>query len=416
MKIVIVGGGLAGLNLAKRLAETRSFNITLVDKNNYHLFPPLLYQVSTAFIEPSNICYPFRKVFQYKENLRFHLGELTKIVASDNKIKTSDGDLNYDVLVLAMGTETNYFGLESIEKQALPLKTLDDAIRLRNHLLLNAEKAVKTSDPVHKCRLQNIVISGGGPTGVEVSGMLAEMIHSLINKDYPELKEADANIYLISSGNALLGPMSKKSQAEAYKVLSELGVQIKLNTAVKGYINGDVHLSTGACIPAATLVWTSGVVARQAPGLPDTSIGRGNRIIVDDFNMVMGTQNIFAIGDQCLQTTDADYPNGHPQLAQVAIQQGISLVSNLKRLQSGKALDAFRYQNKGSMAIISKYKAVADLPKAFFKGFPAWFVWLFVHIIPIVGFGNKAKVACNWFWSLITNDPALRLIIRPKND
>ncbi|MBD1365405.1 NAD(P)/FAD-dependent oxidoreductase [Mucilaginibacter sp. ZT4R22] len=414
MKIVIIGGGFAGLNLAKHLAGNPIFNVTLVDKNNYHLFPPLLYQVSTAFIEASNITYPFRRMFQYKENLRFHLGELKEVVASDNKIKTSNGDLSYDILVLAMGTETNYFGLESIEKHALPLKTIDDAIHLRNHLLLNAEKAVRTNDPVDKCRLQNIVISGGGPTGVEVSGMLAEMIQSLINKDYPELKEADANIYLISSGNALLGPMSKKSQAEAYKVLDKLGVQVKLNTAVKGYINGDVHLSNGGCIPAATLVWTSGVIARQVPGLPNDCIGRGNRIIVDEFNKVKGAENIFAIGDQCLQTTDADYPNGHPQLAQVAIQQGFCLASNLKRLHSGQVLKPFKYKNKGSMAIISKYKAVVDLPKAFFKGLPAWLVWLFVHIIPIVGFGNKVKLAYNWFLSLMTNDPALRLIIRPK--
>ena len=416
MKIVIVGGGFAGLNLAKHLAGNQLFDITLLDKNNYHLFPPLLYQVSTAFIEASNISYPFRRMFQYKENLRFHLGELKNIVAADNKIETSNGDLNYDYLVLAMGTETNYFGLENIKNQALPMKTIDDAIRLRNHLLLNAEKAVRTIDSVDKGRLQNIVISGGGPTGVEVAGMLAEMAHSIINKDYPELKNTTANIYLISSGNVLLGPMSSKSQAEAYKVLNKLGVQIKLNSAVKDYIDGNILLSTGECIPAATLVWTSGVIARQAPGLPDLYMGRGKRIMVDEFNRVQGTQNIFAIGDQCVQTTNVDYPNGHPQLAQVAIQQGIHLASTLKRLQSGQTLKAFKYKNKGSMAIISKYKAVVDLPNSFFKGLPAWFVWLFVHIIPIVGFGNKAKLAGNWFWSLITNDPTLRLIIRPKNE
>lgn len=414
MKIVIIGGGFAGLNLAKHLAGNQLFDITLVDKNNYHLFPPLLYQVSTAFIEASNISYPFRRMFQYKENLRFHLGELKKIEASNNKIETSDGDLFYDCLILAMGTETNYFGLENIKKHALPMKTIDDAIHLRNHLLLNAEKAVRTNDPVEQVKLQNIVISGGGPTGVEVSGMLAEMIHSLINKDYPELKKNDANIYLISSGSTLLGPMSAKSQAEAYKVLNKLGVQIKLNTSVKDYIDGDIRLSTGECIPAATLVWTSGVIARQVPGLIDECTGRGKRIIVDEFNRVKGTQNIFAIGDQCIQTADVDYPNGHPQLAQVAIQQGVHLASNLKRLQAGQALTAFKYKNKGSMAIISKYQAVVDLPNAFFKGLPAWFVWLFVHIIPIVGFGNKIKLAYNWFCSLITNDPALRLIIRPK--
>lgn len=414
MKIVIVGGGFAGLNMAKCLAGNKLFDVTLVDKNNYHLFPPLLYQVSTAFIEASNISYPFRRMFQHKENLRFHLGELKNIVFTDNRIETSEGDLCYDYLVLAMGTETDYRGLENIKKHALPMKTIEDAIHLRNHLLLTAEKAVKTNDAAEKVRLQNIVISGGGPTGVEVSGMLAEMIHSLISKDYPELKKTDANIYLINSGRALLGPMSAKSQAEAYKVLNKLRVQIKLNTAVKDYIDGNVRLSTGECIPSATLVWTSGVIARQAPGLISECTGRGQRIIVDEFNRVKGTPNIFAIGDQCLQTADINYPNGHPQLAQVAIQQGVLLAANLKRLQSGRALKAFKYKNKGSMAIISKYKAVVDLPKAFFKGLPAWFVWLFVHIIPIVGFGNKFKLACNWFYCLLTNDPALRLIIRPK--
>ncbi|HTD41278.1 MAG TPA: FAD-dependent oxidoreductase, partial [Mucilaginibacter sp.] len=271
-------------------------------------------------------------------------------------------------------------------------------------------------DSVDKGRLQNIVISGGGPTGVEVAGMLAEMMRTIANKDYPELKHTHNTIYLISSGNALLGPMSTKSQAEAYKILNSLGVQIKLNTAVKDYIDGNILLSTGECIPAATLVWASGVTSRQVPGLPDVYMGRGNRIIVDEFNKVQGTQNIFAIGDQCFQTDDADYPNGHPQLAQVAIQQGIHLASNFKRLQSRQVLKAFKYKNKGSMAIISKYRAVVDLPNAFFKGLPAWFVWLFVHIIPIVGFGNKVKLSCNWFLGLITNDPALRLIIRPKDE
>ena len=416
MKIVIIGGGFAGLNLAKHLACNQLFDITLVDKNNYHLFPPLLYQVSTAFIEASNISYPFRRMFQNKENLHFYLGELKNIVAVENKIETSNGDLYYDYLVLAMGTETNYFGLENIKKQALPMKTIDDAIRLRNHLLLNAEKAVRTNDAADMERLKNIVISGGGPTGVEVSGMLAEMIRTITNKDYPELKNTKGNIYLISSGNALLGPMSPKSQAEAYKILKRLGVQIKLNTAVKDYIDGNILLSTGECIPAETLVWASGIIAPQVPGLPEISKSRGNRTVVDEFNKVRGTPNIFAIGDQCLQTADMAYPNGHPQLAQVAIQQGIHLASNFKRLHSGQELKAFKYKNKGSMAIISKYKAVVDLPTAFFKGLPAWFVWLFVHIIPIVGFGNKAKLAYNWFLGLITNDPALRLIIRPKNE
>jgi NADH dehydrogenase len=413
-KIVIAGGGFAGMNLALKLASNNHFSITLLDKNNYHFFPPLLYQVSTAFIEASNICYPFRKMFQHKENLRFYLGELKNIVPLENRIETSDGDLSYDYLVLAMGTETNFFGMENITDKGLPLKTIDDAINLRNHLLLNVEKNIRATDTAEKEKLQNIVIVGGGPTGVEVSGMLAEMSRNIVNKDYPELKDTKGNIYLINSGKTLLGPMSARSQEEAYKVLNKLDVKIKLNTAVKDYIDGKVILAGDETIATSTLVWASGVIAREAPGLPAETIGRGRRIIVDEYNQVPGTQNIFAIGDQCIQSADKKYPDGHPQLAQVAIQQGIALAENLKRLQAGKVLKAFGYHNKGSMAIIAKYKAVVDLPTGFFKGFIAWLVWLFIHIIPIAGFRNKIKLALNWSWSFITNDPTLRLMIRPK--
>lgn len=415
MKIIIVGGGFAGINLAKRLAGNNELQVTLVDKNNYHFFPPLLYQVSTAFIEASNISYPFRKMFQHKHNLRFYLGELKNIVPQENKIETSTGDLQYDYLVLAMGAETNFFGLENVKRGSLPMKTIDDALNLRNHLLLNIEKAIRTTDSEERGKRQNIVIAGGGPTGVELSGMLAEMGRYILNKDYPELKNR-GNIYLINAGEALLGPMSIKSQQEAYDVLCKLGVKIKLNTAVKDYADGKVLLSNGETIPTATLVWTSGVIAREAPGLPKESVGRGRRIIVDEYNRVAGTQNIFAIGDQSLQTTDKHYPEGHPQLAQVAIQQGTQLAENFKRIQAGKPMKAFSYYNKGTMAIIAKFKAVVDLPKAFFKGFIAWFVWLFIHIIPIAGFRNKLKLAYNWFWSFITNDPTLRLIIRPRKE
>jgi NADH dehydrogenase len=415
-KIVIAGGGFAGMNLALKLARNNNFSVTLLDKNNYHFFPPLLYQVSTAFIEASNICYPYRKMFQQKENLRFYLGELKNIVPLKNRVETSDGDLSYDYLVLAMGTETNYFGMENIRQKGLPLKTIDDAVNLRNHLLLNVEKNIRATDAVEKEKLQNIVIVGGGPTGVEVSGMLAEMRRNIVNKDYPELKDTKGNIYLINSGKTLLGPMSTRSQEEAYKVLNKLNVKIKLNTAVKDYIDGRVILAGDETIATSTLVWASGVIAREAPGLPAEIIGHGRRIIVDEYNRVRSTQNIFAIGDQCIQSSDKNYPDGHPQLAQVAIQQGIVLAENFRHLQAGKALKAFRYRNKGSMAIIAKYKAVVDLPTGFFNGFIAWLVWLFIHIIPIAGFRNKIKLALNWSWSFITNDPTLRLMIRPKKE
>ncbi|MFT3700888.1 MAG: NAD(P)/FAD-dependent oxidoreductase [Agriterribacter sp.] len=417
MKVVIIGGGFAGLNLAKKLAGDKNIDVILADKNNYHFFPPLLYQVSTAFIEASNISYPFRRMFQHKHNLRFHLGALVRINVDANTVETDTGTLSYDYLVLAMGAESNYFGLENVKQNAKPMKTIDDALKLRNHILMNLEKLVRTTDPLEKEIRRNIVIAGGGPTGVEVSGMIAEMGKYILAKDYPELSGRRDTIYLVDNSPVLLGPMSKKSQEEAHKVLEGLGVHIKSGTAVKDFSDNKVLLSTGETINTNTLIWATGIIATEAPGIPAESVGRGRRIMVNEYNIVNGTKNIFAIGDQCFQTSDPDYPNGHPQLAQVAIQQGKLLAANLKRLVNNEAMKPFHYFNKGSMAIISKYKAVVDLPKGFFKGFPAWLVWLFIHIIPIAGFRNKLKLAYNWFWSFITNDPTLRLIIRPdKND
>jgi NADH:ubiquinone reductase (H+-translocating) len=416
MKVVIVGGGFAGMNLAKKLVCRKDLQVTLVDKNNYHFFPPLVYQVSTAFIEPSNISYPFRKMFQGKTNFRYFMGSLVSINAQDNVVETDTGNVEYDILVLAMGTETNYFGMENVKRNALPMKTIDDALNFRNQVLLNVEKVIRLEDGPEREKLQNIVIAGGGPTGVEISGMLAEMRKNILRKDYPELTSLRGKIYLIDASPTLLGPMSAKSQKEAYKVLNNLGVKIILDTAVKDYVNQKVILANGDIIPAATVVWASGVIAREAPGLPKESIGRGRRIIVDEFNRVQGMTNIYAIGDICYQTSDKNYPNGHPQLAQVAIQQGKLLGENLVRLKNGNEMKPFSYLNKGSMAIIAKYKAVVDLPKGFFKGFPAWLVWLFIHLIPIAGFRNKLKLAYNWLWSFITNDPTLRLIIRPRKE
>ncbi|GAC1396972.1 MAG: NAD(P)/FAD-dependent oxidoreductase [Sediminibacterium sp.] len=412
-RVVVVGGGFAGVNLVKQLAGDRRFLITLVDTNNYHFFPPLLYQVATAFIEPSNISYPFRRMFQEKANLRFHLGALLTINRENNTIETTTGTLSYDYLVLSIGAESNYFGMDNVRQLALPMKTIDDAINLRNHLLLNMEKATLANDPAERDKLLTIVIAGGGPTGVEIAGMLAEMGHHITAKEYPEMTGMRARIHLIDAAPALLSPMSKTAQAEAVKVLRKLGVRIKLNAAVKDYKDGKVILGNGETIDTYSLIWTSGVTAREVAGLPAEAIGRGRRIRVDAFNAVTGSANIFALGDLCLQTTDQNYPNGHPQLAQVAIQQGKLLASNLKNALDNRPLHAFSYRNKGSMAIISKYKAVADLPNFSFKGFFAWFVWLFIHIIPLVGFRNKVRLAFGWFWSFITNNPTLRLIIRP---
>jgi len=415
-KVVIVGGGFAGLNLAKKLTNNKHFEVTVVDINNYHFFPPLLYQVSTAFIEPSNISYPFRKLFQGRKNVRFFMGSLVKVNPEAKTIETDSGDLAYDYLVLSMGTETNFFGNQNIINNALPMKSIDDALKIRNHILFCLEKAVRAKSTSEKVRLANIVIAGGGPTGVEMSGMLAEMARNIGRKDYPESTSNVGNIYLIDNGPTLLGPMSTKAQTEAYEVLNKLGVKVQLNTMVKDYVDGEVLLSTGKKITTATLIWATGVIGREVAGLPTEAIARGRRIIVDEINRVKGFDSIFAIGDQSFQTSDKNYPEGHPQLAQVALQQGNALADNLNRMAQNKAIVPFSYHNKGSMAIISKYRAVVDLPKGFFRGFFAWLVWLFIHILPLVGFGNKLKLAFNWIWSFFTNDPTLRLIIRRKKD
>ncbi len=413
IKVVVAGGGFAGLNFIKELSKDRRFQITVVDQNNYHFFPPLLYQVASAFIEPSNISYPFRRMFQKRDNIRFHMGKLEQVMVEKNTICTDTGNLSYDLLVLATGTHTNFFGMENVEKNAWPMKTINDALNLRNHILLSMEKAVRAKSRAEKESALNIVVAGGGPTGVEISGMLAELGRYIVAKEYPEISNFPAHIHLVDASPVLLSPMSKKAQKESFDVLTGLGVKIRLNVAVKDYVDGTVYLSNGEQIRSDVLIWTSGVVANEVPGLPDNVTGRGKRIMVDEMNRVKDTINVFAIGDICLQTSDTAFPNGHPQLAQVAIQQGKLLAANLRRQISGKPIKPFVYNDKGSMAIISKYKAVADLPKFSMTGFIAWVIWLFIHIIPLVGYRNKAKIAFNWFWSFINNNPTLRLIIRP---
>jgi NADH dehydrogenase len=419
-QVIVAGGGFAGINLIKELFGSKHYQVTLIDKNNYNYFTPLLYQVASAFIDPSNISYPFRRMFHNRSNVQFYMGSLKKVNPEQNTVETEHGTLPYDYLVLSMGTETNFFGMDNMKKYAMPMKTIEDAINLKNHMLLQIEEAVRAPALMDKLKYANIVIAGGGPTGVEIAGMLAEMARNIVPKDYPNAKiilQAQlSKIYLIDGGSTLLSPMSKKAQEESYKVLSRLGVEIILNTRVKDYDGVHVTLSDGKMIEATTLIWASGVIARTVEGLPKEVISRGNRVVVDEYNRVKGIPNIFVIGDQCIQTTDKNYPEGHPQLAQVAIQQGKLLAKNLHRIAEGKTLQPFAYNNKGSMAIISKYEAVADLPKVSFTGFFAWLIWLFIHIIPLVSFKNKLRLVFNWLWSFITNDPTLRLIIRPERN
>lgn len=414
--IVIIGGGFAGINLVKSIARNKNFRITLVDRNNYHFFPPLIYQVATAFIEPSHISYPFRKLFAKYDNVNYHMGSLKNIDTQTQKIETDTGEISYDYLVVALGTETNFFGLENVEKCALPMKTIHEALYLKNHLLMSLEKAARNKNLHRAERLQNIVIAGGGPTGVELAGMIAEMGAYIAEKEYPEIELNLSHLYLVDALPTLLSPMSDTAKKTAYENLKKLGVNILLNVSVKDYADGNVILSDGKKIKTETLIWTSGVIGRKVPGIPETALGKGRRLLVDEYNRVVGFSNIYALGDICLHLSDKNFPKGHPQVAQVAIQQAKLAAKNIIRQENNETLQPFAYNDKGSMAIISKYKAVVDLPKFSYTGFFAWLTWLFIHIIPLTGFRNKIRLAFEWFRLFITNNPSIRMILQPRKN
>lgn len=416
MQIVIIGGGFAGINLAHELANQKGIEVTLVDKNNYNFFPPLIYQVATAFLEPSSISYPFRKFFAGKKNLQFRLGELEKVIPSENKIILNNGELHYDHLVFATGAETNFFGMENVKKNAIPMKTLNDALEMRNVLLRNLEKAAICKDIRKRRKLLTIVVAGGGPTGVEVSGMFAEMRKSILIKEYPELATSASNIYLVDGGDALLAPMSEASQKDTLKAVTELGVIVRLNTRVIDFKDDTVFFNDGTTIQTKNLIWAAGVSARDFEGIPVESYGRGKRMTTDAFHKVTATENIYAIGDTAIQFNDTDFPEGHPQVAQVAIQQGVNLAKNFMLLLKNNPLQAFKYKDKGSMAIIGKNKAVVDLPKPkmHFKGFFAWMIWLFVHLMSLITYRNRLNTFYHWMVAYLSKDQSLRMIIRPE--
>jgi NADH dehydrogenase len=415
--IVIIGGGFGGVNLLNKLAGQRDFSVTLVDRNNYNFFPPLLYQIATGFLEVSNISYPFRKMLQGTK-ANFHMGEIESILPAENKVLLTTGELHYDYLVLATGVTTNYFGMDSVRRSALPMKTLSDAVELRNHILQQLELATIETDERKRQRLVNIVVVGTGPTGVEISGMLADMRKHILPKDYPGLVSAGCmpRIYLVDALDAVLKPMSERSHNDAHKALTNNGVQIKLHMQVKDYVDGVVVFSNGETIETKTVIWAAGVTGSTFAGMPKECFTRGNRIVVDEYNKVKGMERVFAIGDACVQNHESKYPNGHPQMAQVAIQQGINLSKNLPALERGQPLKAFAYHDKGSMAIICKNKAVVDMPgnKMHFKGFIAWFMWLFIHLLSLIRHRNRISTLYNWANAYFTNDQPLRLIIRPS--
>lgn len=413
-RVVIVGCGFGGLRLAQALREA-PVQVVVIDRNNYHNFQPLLYQVATGALEADSIAYPIRKIFAGQQNLFYRMADVQRIDAAANTVATSVGDIRYDYLVLATGSLTNFFGLESIERNAMQIKSIPNALNLRSFIFQNFEKALLTSDPAERQALLNIVVVGGGPTGVEISGSLAEMRKHVLPKDYPELDLRAMQIFLVEAGPALLGPMSEASQADAKRYMDELGVLVQLNTAIKRYEDGRAYYSDTEFIPTANLVWAAGVNGAEVPGLPAEAVTRNKRITVNGWNLVQGQRNIFAIGDVANMTT-ADMPQGMPMLAPVAQQHADHLAENLQRmLRLEKPLD-FVYNNKGSMAIVSRNKAVVDLPgNIHFNGFFGWLTWLFVHLMTLVGFRNKVVALVDWAFSYFSSDQALRLIIRPFN-
>lgn len=414
--IVVIGGGFAGLNFIQHLDHPEYYRITLVDKNNYNYFTPLLYQVATSFLEPSNISYPFRKLLTGK-GIQFRMASVIKVDTSEDTLLLSDGEkLSYDILVFAAGTETNFFGNESIKKNAFFLKSIEDALFMRNELIRIFERASLEKDPVDRQKLLTIVIAGGGPTGVEVAGMLGEMKKYLVGKEYPELSDASIRIHIIEGAPSLLSAMSKKTHRRAAEALDRLGVHVQLNTQVMRFENDEVHLSDGSVIRAKTLLWTAGVIARTFDGIEATRLGKGRRMITDAYNRVQGYSNIYAIGDISIQFTDKDYPNGHPQLAQPAIQQGKRLAKNLLAMAKGHSPKPFTYFDRGDMAIIGRKFAVADLfkHKVHLGGLLGLISWLFIHVISLVNYNNKIKTLYNWGVAYITSDQALRMIFQPE--
>ena len=414
-KVVIIGGGFAGINIIKSLAGSEEFSITLVDKNNYNFFPPLIYQVATGFLDIASISLPFRKLLRQYKNVRFFMGECTEVVPDQNKVILSTGELTYDYLIFATGTEANYFGMENIRKNAMPMKTIEDALAMRTGVLQNVEKASRINDESESRKLLSVVIAGGGPTGVEIAGMLAEMKNGIFLKEYPEMGwfRNVETIYLVDGGDTVLAPMSKKSQKYTYNSLKNLGVVIKLNAQVADYDGERVLFKDNSEIKTKNLIWAAGVTGTVWKGIPETSYGRGKRLLVNEYHQVKDFDNIFAVGDISLMLRNPDYPNGHPQMAQPAIQQGKNLARNLKAMLNGEKQTAFSFKDKGSMAIIGKNKAVADLPgKTHFEGFIAWFLWIFVHLMSLINYRNRLRTLYNWSVAYFTRDQSLRFIIR----
>lgn len=412
-RLIIIGGGFAGIELMKKL-KTDQLQVVMLDRHNYHTFQPLLYQVATAGLEPDSIAGPLRKIFENKSNFYFRMASVEEVLPEQKKVLTNIGELSYEYLVIANGSKTNYFGNEEIYRNAFPLKQVPQALDLRSQILQNFEQAVLTQDHKALEKLLSFVIVGGGPTGVELAGALGELKKHVLPKDYPDLDLNHMKIILVEGLDRLLPGMSEYAGEKALKYLEKFDVEVRLKTLVKSYDGEVAEMNDGSVILSKTLIWAAGVKGNLLPGLPEDSIEKG-RIKVNAFNELTDHKEIYAIGDIAMMKSEEN-PNGHPMLAPVAMQQGRHLAKNLQRLVEGKPMIPFKYYDKGTMATVGRNKAVVNLPNDLnFGGFFAWFIWLFIHLLYIIGFRRKIVVFSNWVWNYFTYDRGTRLIIRPFN-
>ena len=412
-RIVIVGGGLGGLDLAFKLVDD-DYQVVLIDKNNYHQFPPLIYQVASGGLEPSSISFPFRRLFQGKKDFFFRMAKVESVNTDKKIINTTVGEIDYDYLVMAFGAKTNFFGNKDIEATTLPMKSVSEAMRLRNTILRNLELALTEEDPARKQALMNIVVVGGGASGVEIAGAVAEMKKNIIARDYPDLDSSQMHIYLVNAVDRLLSAMDPVSSKRAERDLKELHVHIRQPQFATEYKDGILKTSAGLEIPTQTVIWVSGICANTVEGFPAESIGHAGRFLTDRFCRVKGVKDVYAIGDVSLVEGDEEYPLGHPQLAQVAMQQAKTVAKNFKAMSKGKELKPFKYKNLGVMATIGRNHAVAEISGKKFGGFPAWALWLVVHLRSILGVKNKTFILLNWVWNYINYKQSLRLILKAK--
>lgn len=412
-RVVIIGAGFAGLMLAKKINK-KIYQVVLIDKNNYHQFQPLFYQVATAGLEPSAISFPLRKIFQKQKDIHIRVCEVKEIIANDNAVVTDIGRVNYDHLIIATGADTNFYGNKEITENAMPMKSVAEALYIRNTVLSNFELALVSKDEELKKALLNIVVVGGGPTGVEVSGTLADMKQTVLPKDYPEMDFNLMSITLVEGGDRLLGSMSEVSSKHAKKFLEKRGVKVLVNKRVSGFDGDVISFTDGEKIFSKTLIWAAGVKATLIPGLSEESIHKSGRVWVDGCNRVKGHHNIYSIGDVCISLDDPKFPNGHPQIAQPAMQQGALLAKNLVNIARGADMLPYTYHDMGSMATVGRNFAVVELPFFKFQGLRAWLFWMLIHLMSIVGVKNRLLIFINWVWNYISYDQSLRLIIKPR--